>query len=135
MIGYLLDTNHASQLYGPPNAILVRYRNAAANGAKFHVCPVALSETRFGILTGKHRAVMSADWDRVLIALEKLPLDRQDAEFAARLRAAQRSIGRQFKLGDSLIAAVAIRYDLTLLTADRDFDRIPGLRVENWLDP
>ena len=33
----------------------------------------------------------------------------------------------------SLIAVIALRYDLTLLTTDGDFQAIPGLRLENWI--
>ena len=34
---------------------------------------------------------------------------------------------------DALIAAVALRRDLTLLTTDGDFAAVPGLLCENWL--
>ncbi len=34
---------------------------------------------------------------------------------------------------DALIAAIAIRYDLTLLTEDKDFRPITQLKRENWL--
>lgn len=30
---------------------------------------------------------------------------------------------------DTLIAATALEHDLTLVTADRDFERVPGLRI------
>lgn len=34
------------------------------------------------------------------------------------------------------IAATCIAGDLTLVTANlREFGRVPGLRVENWLEP
>ena len=34
---------------------------------------------------------------------------------------------------DALIAAIALRYDLTLLTTDGDFYAVPDLKHENWL--
>jgi len=34
---------------------------------------------------------------------------------------------------DALIAITALRYDLTLLTTDGDFQAVPVLRLENWL--
>jgi predicted nucleic acid-binding protein len=34
---------------------------------------------------------------------------------------------------DLLIAAFARQYKSTLLTADRDFDSVERLRIENWL--
>jgi predicted nucleic acid-binding protein len=34
---------------------------------------------------------------------------------------------------DLLIAALARQYKLTLLTADRDFEPVERLKIENWL--
>jgi tRNA(fMet)-specific endonuclease VapC len=37
---------------------------------------------------------------------------------------------------DALIAAVALAHDLTVVTHNaKDFQQIPGLRVEDWLAP
>jgi len=47
-----------------------------------------------------------------------------------RLRTARIRIGTQ----DLKIAAIALANDATLLSANlRDFEQVPGLRVENWL--
>ncbi len=36
---------------------------------------------------------------------------------------------------DLLIASIALRHDLPLITGNtRHFSRVPGLRVENWLE-
>ena len=35
---------------------------------------------------------------------------------------------------EALIAAHALALDATLVSADAEFLRVPGLRVENWLD-
>lgn len=56
-----------------------------------------------------------------------------DAERAANLQTSLRRRGRQLETVDALIAAVALRYDLTLLTADNDFSAISQLKRENWL--
>ena len=41
----------------------------------------------------------------------------------------------QIKATDRKIAAVAIAHDALLLTANRkDFEQVPGLRFENWMD-
>lgn len=57
----------------------------------------------------------------------------EDAEKAAILQLELRRQGWQLGTIDALIAAVALRYDLVLLTTDRDFQAIPGLPQENWL--
>ena len=41
--------------------------------------------------------------------------------------------GRPMDANDLLIAAHALTLDRTLVTDDRAFARVPGLRVENWL--
>ena len=41
----------------------------------------------------------------------------------------------RIKVNDRKIAAIALAHDALLLTANRrDFERIPGLRFENWLE-
>jgi tRNA(fMet)-specific endonuclease VapC len=40
------------------------------------------------------------------------------------------------RASDKKIAAVALANDALLLTANRqDFEKVPGLRFENWMDP
>ena len=56
-----------------------------------------------------------------------------DAEFAAQLQISLRKRGWQLETVDALIATIALRYDLTLLTTDRDFEAIPDLQQANWL--
>ncbi|MFD3165831.1 type II toxin-antitoxin system VapC family toxin [Herpetosiphon sp. NSE202] len=59
--------------------------------------------------------------------------DETDAVHAAEMQIALRRQGRQLATVDALIAALALRYDLVLLTTDKDFDAVPELRIENWL--
>ncbi len=44
-----------------------------------------------------------------------------------------RQRGWQLGTVDALIAVIALRYDLTLLTTDGDFNAVPDLKHENWL--
>ncbi len=59
--------------------------------------------------------------------------DEIDGAAAAALQLALRRQGRQLVTVDALIAAVALRYDLVLLTTDRDFQAIPTLRQDDWV--
>jgi tRNA(fMet)-specific endonuclease VapC len=70
----------------------------------------------------------------ILSALEILPLetpaDRQYASLPHHLTRQGRPTGPN----DLLIAAHALANDLTLITANvGEFSRVPGLKVENWL--
>ena len=48
---------------------------------------------------------------------------------AGRLSAALRKKGVTLPFSDILIASVALKHDLTVLTVDRHFDQVPGLRA------
>jgi tRNA(fMet)-specific endonuclease VapC len=60
-----------------------------------------------------------------------LPFDGPAAMEFKRLRKVSRRVGSS----DLKIAAIAIVEGATLLTANtRDFERVPGLQFQNWLD-
>ncbi len=62
---------------------------------------------------------------RLLADFSEIPVDRQVAEQAGRIR---RAAG--LRTPDALIAATALAAGLTLVTRNaRDFDRVPGLEV------
>src|SRR2546429_623271 len=60
-------------------------------------------------------------------------LDAKAAVEFGRLRAELRSAGQPIPIFDVLIAAIARSNNLVLLTADRHFNSVDGLAVENWL--
>ena len=65
-----------------------------------------------------------------ILPLEK-PVDLHYGEIRAFLSRAGKPIGGN----DLFIAAHASALDLTLVSANiREFSRVPGLRVENWLE-
>jgi tRNA(fMet)-specific endonuclease VapC len=63
--------------------------------------------------------------------LQVLPFDTSAAEHFGQIRTDLERAGTL----DMLIAAHARSLGLTLVTNNRrEFDRVPGLRVENWVD-
>jgi predicted nucleic acid-binding protein len=60
------------------------------------------------------------------------PVDRQTAEEFGKLFQELRQAGRMLSQFDLLIAAATRQHDLTLLTADGDFQSVSGLKIENW---
>lgn len=68
---------------------------------------------------------------RFFQAWEMLRFDENAAQRFGKLRRQRIRIGTQ----DLKIASVALEHNATLLSANvRDFGRVPGLRVENWLN-
>ena len=65
--------------------------------------------------------------------LDVLPWGRPEALAYGYLRAEQESLGKVLGPNDLLIAAHAISVGATLVTADKAFSQVEGLRlIENW---
>ena len=129
---YLLDTGVVSDLLRNPRGAVAERVAAAGEGT---VCTsiVVAAELRFGAV--KSGSPKLADRvDLILSALEVLalepPADRHYGDIRQRLARQGTPIGPN----NLLIAAHARALDLTVVTANtREFSRVPGLRVENWL--
>ena len=70
---------------------------------------------------------------RLLQPFESAPFDDEAAEHYGLLRAILERAGTSIGANDLLIAAIALRRDLVLVTRNhREFARVPGLRTEEW---
>ncbi len=79
------------------------------------------------------RARRQAFVEAVLTRFPVLDIDLEVARAHALLWSTLAQRGEMIGAHDSWIAATCIARDLTLVTANtREFDRVPGLRVENW---
>lgn len=133
MAVYLLDSNHASPLVTLHHPLRQRFFAAAQAGHSFAICVPVLSEVWYGISLLPRAAQNQAEWSKLRILLPCHSLDQADGEKAAELQVLLRRRGKQLETVDALIAAVAIRYDLILLTTDKDFRPITQIKQENWL--
>ena len=132
MANYLLDTNHLSPLVTINHPLRQRFLEGQQVGDIFAVAVPAVTELLFGIGLLPRARQNLAEWHRLKSGLTIYDLDQVDAELAAELQLSLRRQGWQLETVDALIAAVALRYDLTLLTTDKDFVPIPQLKQENW---
>ncbi len=140
---FVLDTDTLSLLLRNQEKVAGRVRQIG------NTAPLAITViTRIEMLQGRFSAILkAADSRELLQAAERLrqtehelsklqrivDLDEQAAEWFDRLRGNKKlkKIGRP----DPLIACIALTYDLTLVTRNvKDFQNVPGLRVENWAD-
>ncbi len=133
MATYLLDTNHLSPLVTLSHPLRRRVLTQQESGDGFTTCVPVVTETLFGLRL-LPRAIQSLqEWERLKLMFRCHVPDLQYAEQAAELQAMLRQRGWQLETVDALIAAVALRHDLILLTTDRDFRAVPQLRTGNWL--
>jgi len=131
-MSYLLDTNIVSDLVRHPHgqaAAMVAMRL----GARLCTSIVVAAELEYGALR-RGSARLSRQLEIVLSGIEILPLDSPAHLRYAALRVALERKGRIIGPNDLLIAAHALALDHTLVTDnEREFSRVPGLKVENWL--
>ncbi|MFN8491550.1 MAG: type II toxin-antitoxin system VapC family toxin [Caldilineaceae bacterium] len=133
MSDYLLDTNHASPLVTLEHPLRELILQRVDEGDSFAICTPVLTETLYGIGILPRAAQNLREWERLRLFLPCFAADETDAKFAAELQILLRLQGRQLNTVDALVAAVALRYDLIVLTKDKDFRVVPNLRYENWL--
>ncbi len=132
MSRFLLDTNILSDLVRNP-AGLVTARIAEVGDGAICTSIIVAAELRFGAAKrGSPR--LTTQLEIILSAIEIEPFEAPaDLAYAA-LRAQLESAGTPIGGNDMLIAAQAIALDCTIVTDnEREFQRIIGLKMENWL--
>ena len=82
-----------------------------------------------------HAGVLRDRYSRLVRPfVQTLDFDEMCAEICGRLRADLERRGVPLNDTDLMIASIALRHDLTLVTGNtRHFSRLPGLKLENWL--
>ena len=98
-----------------------------------HVSSITVFEVEVGLFDGspniRRRRGM---WERFYTMLTSELVFVTVASIAADVVRATAKRGEQIGAMDALIAATALEFDLTLATRDRDFLRVPDLKVEMW---
>ena len=135
MPSYLLDTNILSDLVHHPRSGAAARQLALvrAQGAQdISTSIISAAELRYGVAKrGSTR--LARQVETVLGALHVLPFEAPADVIYGRLRTDLERRGQPMGGNDLLIAAHALAAQLTLVTDDRGFARIPELLRENWL--
>jgi tRNA(fMet)-specific endonuclease VapC len=127
---YLLDTNALIEL-------LRDGRSAIASQVRLHTVDeigipiIALHELYFGAYkSSRIEASLSAV---VRLIFPVVPFEREDARKTGEIRVLLRQQGLSIGHYDVLIAGQALARGLVMVTHNvREFERVPGLRVEDW---
>ena len=129
---YVLDTNIISALARNPRGSVAKHI-AKVGADTVGVGVVTAAKLRYSCAKKKSRKP-AAQIEVILGTLTVLALDvPTDAEYDG-IRAELEAIGKTIGPNDILIAAHARALDAVLVTAnEREFNRVRGLKVENWL--
>jgi tRNA(fMet)-specific endonuclease VapC len=135
MPGYLLDTNILSDLVHHPRSGTVARQLArvrANGGQEVSTSIIVAAELRYGAAK-RGSTQLARQVETVLGVLDVLPFEAPADVIYGRLRTDIERRGQRMGGNDLLIAAHALAAQLTLVTNDRGFARIPDLLRENWL--
>jgi tRNA(fMet)-specific endonuclease VapC len=127
----MLDTNAVSAIAKGRAESL----SGILNERSYCISVITEAELRFGLA----RRPINADLRRIvesfLASVDILAWTSASAERYAPLRCALETLGKPLAPMDLLIATHALAEDCTLVSADRAFGLVPGLRVLDWSAP
>ena len=130
----MLDTNICIAIVRRrPPQVLKRF--TAYKVGDIGISWVTLAELEFGAAKSQHLEKNQAALDEFVLPLEIASFDREAARVYGQVRATLEKKGTPIGSLDMLIGAHALALGATLATNNtREFSRIKGLSVVDWLD-
>jgi tRNA(fMet)-specific endonuclease VapC len=93
---------------------------------------IVLGEYQFGIRQSRKRAQYQRWFGELLEDCRVLDVDKRTAEMYAGIRHELKSDGRPIPSNDLWIAALARQHSLAVISRDRHFDFVTGLKRVAW---
>jgi len=129
----MLDTDISSYIMNRSHAsVLDKLRHTPISDVCISV--ISQAELQYGVEVSPHRQQEQAAVDAYLRHVEVLAYAGDAVQHYAQIRAVLKNGGNLIGGNDLLIAAHARSLGLTLVTNNiREFERVPGLLLENWV--
>jgi tRNA(fMet)-specific endonuclease VapC len=133
---YCFDTDVvAAALLQEPPLPLVR-RLARTPAEEQCTTAVTVAELAYAAARNGDRELIGRLRELLGAAGAIVPFDAQAAEVYGVIRGGLDGVGVRLDEPSLRIASIALAHDLTLVTGSaRLYDRVPRLRIENWLEP
>ncbi|MCX7114521.1 MAG: type II toxin-antitoxin system VapC family toxin [Gammaproteobacteria bacterium] len=132
MMRYLLDTNILSDLIKNPQGFAAK-QVLTINKNKIVTSIIVAAEMRYGV-EKKNSPVLTERVHLLLQTIEVMPLDGEVDKHYGRIRLQLERQGAMIGANDLFIAAHAMAIGAVLVThTTREFERIEGLKIENWI--
>jgi tRNA(fMet)-specific endonuclease VapC len=131
---YLLDTNICIYIIKQkPPQVIGRLQKIEVN--EIGISVITLAELEYGVAKSNFPERNKLALVQFLVPFEILPFSESAAAIYGRIRSGLEKTGQIIGPYDLLIGAQALSERLTLVTNnEREFQRIPGLTIENWVD-
>ena len=132
-MSYLIDTDVVIELERKTPPAL--YKRFAENAGQLHISTISVAELHYGVAHSTRSQQMREALEALLTQLHILDFTETDAVNAGEIRHELRREGTPIGAYDMLIAAQARTRGLVLVSGNtREFKRVAGLRIENWLE-
>lgn len=133
MTRWMLDTNTISYALRQHPPVLGRLTSAPM--AALCTSAVSAGELHYGLARRPHARALHTLVGEFLKRVTVLPWDSTIAEHYGAVRARLESLGITLGALDTQIAAHTQALSMVLVTHDRAFARVPGLKIEDWTLP
>jgi tRNA(fMet)-specific endonuclease VapC len=129
----ILDTNICIYIINQrPASVLERFQSFPVGD--IGISTITLAELEYGAAKSAQPRRNREALEQFISPLDVVAFDREATEAYGRIRTALEKRGVPIGAMDMLIAAHAVSIGATLVTNNkREFERVPGLRVENWI--
>ena len=134
MAKYLLDTNICIYIakHHPPE-VLTKFESLQAGDVAMSI--ITFGELHFGAEKSQQPKQTHAKLNRLAELINTLPLSISAANYYGSIRSTMKKSGTPIGANDLWIAAHALAEGLILVSNNlREFQRVPGLVVENWVE-
>ena len=124
----ILDTNALSAVADSEASAM----EIVGRSERLAVPVIVLGEYRLGIAQSRHRPTYESwlrDW---IAAVTVLDIDEETTHSYAAIGLELKRKGKPIPANDLWIAALCHQHSLPLLSRDRHFDSVPGLRRLDW---
>lgn len=124
----ILDTNAVSAIADGEASAL----DLLARAERLAVPVIVLGEYRLGIAQSRHRASYESWLREWIAAVTVLDVDEETTHSYAEIALELKQKGKPIPANDLWISALCRQHSLPLVSRDRHFDLVPGLRRLDW---
>ena len=124
----LLDTNIVIALFAQDLAVVEHLDKAE----EVFIPSIVLGELYFGARKSGRVKENLARIDEFAVSNVVLGCDTETARYYGEIKNSLREKGRPIPENDVWIAAIALQYDLILISRDAHFGEVDNLKVESW---
>ncbi len=132
-MSYLLDTNICIYIIKNQYVDLVKkLREVGIENVA--ISTITIAELEYGVANSNQLSETMTRLYEFLVPFAIIDFDMDSARYYAKIRKELKDLGQPIGSMDTLIAAIALAHQQTLVTNTvKEFAKVIGLKIENWI--